>query len=56
MPTISDHLIVLKDGSKNGRIEAEDKLEDLLSTCAERQRLWASDLGVVESLAAHVGG
>jgi ATP-binding cassette subfamily B protein len=40
----ADHIIVLKDG----RIEAEGKLDDLLETCEEMQRLWQGDLGVPE--------
>ncbi|MUL35145.1 ABC transporter ATP-binding protein [Gloeocapsopsis dulcis] len=37
----ADHIIVLKDG----RVEASGKLEQLLATCAEMQRLWSEDLG-----------
>lgn len=32
----ADHIIVLKDG----QVEAEGKLEDLLSTCEEMRKLW----------------
>jgi ATP-binding cassette subfamily B protein len=32
----ADHIIVLKDG----RVEAEGRLDDLMETCAEMQRLW----------------
>jgi ATP-binding cassette subfamily B protein len=38
----ADHIIVLK----NGRVEAEGKLQDLLETCEEMQHLWQGDLGV----------
>ncbi|MBN1566149.1 MAG: ABC transporter ATP-binding protein [Anaerolineae bacterium] len=36
----ADHIIVLK----NGRIEAEGQLDDLLASCAEFQALWEGDL------------
>jgi ATP-binding cassette subfamily B protein len=41
----ADHIIVLKDG----RVEAEGRLDDLLDTCEEMQRLWHGDLGRPES-------
>ena len=36
----ADNIIVLKDG----RIEAEGQLDDLLETCEEMQRIWHGDL------------
>ena len=35
----ADHIIVLKEG----RVEAEGKLEELLNTCEEMQRLWSGE-------------
>ena len=42
----ADQIIVLKEG----RIEAEGKLETLLETCEEIQRLWRGDLEVRETV------
>jgi ATP-binding cassette subfamily B protein len=39
------HILVLKDG----RLEAEGRLDDLLQTCEEMQRLWEGEVGVAES-------
>ena len=38
---LADHIIVLKDG----KVEAEGTLAELLATCPEMQRLWAGDVG-----------
>jgi ATP-binding cassette subfamily B protein len=41
----ADHIIILKDG----RVEAEGKLQNLLQTCEEMQHLWQGDLGVSQA-------
>jgi ATP-binding cassette subfamily B protein len=41
----ADHVIVLK----NGRVEAEGKLEELLETCEEMQRLWVGTIEAEEA-------
>ena len=35
----ADHTLILKDG----RVEAEGKLDDLLESCEEMRRLWNGD-------------
>ena len=40
----ADRIVVLKDG----KVEAEGRLEDLLQTCPEMQRLWRGELRSVE--------
>jgi ATP-binding cassette subfamily B protein len=41
----ADHIVVLKDG----RIEAEGQLDDLLETCEEMQRIWHGDIAPARS-------
>jgi ATP-binding cassette subfamily B protein len=40
----ADQIIILKDG----KIEAQGKLDELLETCPEMQRLWQGDIGAPE--------
>ena len=40
----ADQIIILKDG----KIEAQGQLDDLLETCEEMQRLWQGELGTPE--------
>jgi ATP-binding cassette, subfamily B, bacterial len=49
----ADRIIVLKDG----HIEAEGRLDDLLATCDEMQRLWHGDVGkpAIENVDQRVG-
>jgi ATP-binding cassette subfamily B protein len=46
----ADQIIVLKDG----RVEAQGKLDDLLATCEELQMLWQGDLGTPELVSLQV--
>jgi ATP-binding cassette, subfamily B, bacterial len=40
----ADHIIVLKEG----RVEAEGALDELLVTCEEMRRLWSGDTGKLQ--------
>ncbi|MBN1934298.1 MAG: ABC transporter ATP-binding protein [Anaerolineae bacterium] len=46
----ADHIIVLKEG----RVEAEGRLDDLLGTCEEMQRLWQGDIGAAKTMAEEI--
>ena len=47
----ADHIVVLKEG----RVEAEGRLDDLLETNEEMQRLWRGDVGEREQVQDAVG-